>query len=109
MFSLKLYTKVFLALLLLTALGTLSFVVFEGYTVMDSIWLTVITMASVGYGDIVPHTLAGRISAMLMVIGGVGLFTYLLSGVFSVFLEGQMAELWWRRKMMKRISRLRTT
>ncbi|MFZ5646763.1 MAG: potassium channel family protein, partial [Bacillota bacterium] len=42
----------------------------------------------------------------LMVIGGVGLFTYLLSGVFSVFLEGQMAELWWRRKMMKRISRL---
>lgn len=106
MSSVKTYTKVFLGLLLITTLGTLSFVVFEGLTVLDALWLTVITMAAVGYGDIVPHTLAGRISAMLLVISGVGLFTYMLSSVFSIFLEGQLAELWWRRKMMKKISRL---
>ena len=100
------FIRVFAILGLLLLLSTLAFVKFENLSVSDAIWLTVITMATVGYGDLVPHTMAGRISAMLMIVGGVGLYTYILSSVFTGLLEGQLAELWWRKRMMKRISKL---
>lgn len=106
MSSMNTFLKILLGLLVMTAAGTLAFMKLEGFSAMDALWLTVITMAAVGYGDIVPHTTAGRLAAMLMIVGGVGLFTYLLSTVFSGLLEGQLLELWWRRKMMKKIAKL---
>jgi len=104
--SMNTFLKILLGLLTMTAVGTMAFMELEGFSAMDAIWLTVITMAAVGYGDIVPHTTAGRLAAMVMIIGGVGLFAYLLSTIFSGLLEGQLLELWWRRKMVKKIAKL---
>lgn len=106
MSSLRTFINAFVALVLVVSLGTLAFVKIENFTPMDALWLTFITVTTVGFGDIVPHTTAGRAVALFIVISGVSLFTYVLSNVFSGLLEGQLVELWWRRKMMKRISRL---
>jgi len=38
---------------------------------MNSIWLSIITMTTVGYGDIFPRTLIGRIVCVLMVVWGI--------------------------------------
>ncbi|MCL6477158.1 MAG: potassium channel protein [Peptococcaceae bacterium] len=104
--STKTFINASVGLLLIISLGTLAFVIFEGFTVADAVWLTFIAITTVGFGDIVPHTLSGRIITSLVVISGLGMFTYVLSNVFSGLLEGQLAELWWRRRMMKRIARL---
>ncbi|MCL5056480.1 MAG: NAD-binding protein [Actinobacteria bacterium] len=104
--SKSVFIKVPAILFLLVALSILAFMKFENLSASDALWLTVITMATVGYGDYVPHTMAGRATAMFIVIGGVGLYTYALSSIFTGLLEGQLAELWWRKRMMKKISKL---
>ncbi|MCL6610281.1 MAG: potassium channel protein [Peptococcaceae bacterium] len=106
MSSFRTFANAFAALAIVVSLGTMAFVKLEGFSVTDALWLTFVTITTVGFGDIVPHTPAGRLIALFIIISGVSLFTYILSNVFSGLLEGQLAELWWRRRMIKKISRL---
>ena len=48
------------------------FIVLEGLTPLDSAYLTVATLATVGYGDVHPQTAAGKIFSMLIILLGVG-------------------------------------
>lgn len=54
-------------------------------TVFDAIWYTLVTITTVGYGDIAPSSLIGRIAAMVLLIAGVAIFGA-LSGKFASFL-----------------------
>src|SRR5438105_15891180 len=65
-----------LALALAMVFGTVGFTLIEGGPLSDSLYVTVQTLTTVGYGDVPPHTAAGRAFAvivMLMVVGGVAL------------------------------------
>jgi voltage-gated potassium channel Kch len=46
----------------------------EKWDWLDSVYFTVVTMATVGYGDFTPHTDAGKIGAMVLIVIGIGLF-----------------------------------
>ena len=54
-------------------------------TLFDAIWYTLVTITTVGYGDITPHSVLGRTSAMILLLAGVALFGA-LSGKFASFL-----------------------
>ena len=54
-------------------------------TLFDAIWYTLVTITTVGYGDITPHSILGRTSAMILLLAGVALFGA-LSGKFASFL-----------------------
>ncbi|MBO4507871.1 MAG: NAD-binding protein [Spirochaetaceae bacterium] len=54
-------------------------------SLFDAIWYTIVTITTVGYGDITPASVSGRISAMLLLIVGVAIFG-ILSGKFASFL-----------------------
>jgi len=59
-------------LLLLAAAHVLAIVVFEGLTPFQALWLTMTTITTVGYGDLVAETIAGRLSTILLVyLGGI--------------------------------------
>ncbi len=54
-------------------------------TLFDAIWYTLVTLTTVGYGDITPNSVLGRTAAMFLLVVGVAIFG-ILSGKFASFL-----------------------
>lgn len=57
----------------------------EKYSLWDSIWLSFVTCATVGYGDIIPMTTIGRIISIILMMTGVGLISTLTSTLITYF------------------------
>ena len=68
---LKVYLSIFIVLL---AVGVTGFMTLEDYSLTDAVYFSIVTMATVGYGDLHPQTEGGKLLALLIIIGGVGTF-----------------------------------
>ena len=64
-------------------LGTVVFHLLEKWSWIDSLYFTVITLATVGYGDLTPTTPVGKLVAVIFVISGVGIFLAFLNKVME--------------------------
>jgi voltage-gated potassium channel len=64
-----------LIFLAITVVYTLAFEIVEGKDALMSLYWTVITMATIGYGDVTPQTTAGKVLAMLIAISGIAIYT----------------------------------
>ena len=53
----------------------------------DGVWWSVVTVTTVGYGDIVPHTVAGRLIGILVMLLGIGFLSILTATVASYFVK----------------------
>lgn len=67
----RLYLLVFLSVFIL---GSIGLVAFEGLSLFDAVYFIIVTIATVGYGDIVPVTDEGRLLVIILIIAGVGTF-----------------------------------
>ena len=56
-------------------------------SVWDGLWWSIQTVTTVGYGDAVPTTLAGRLVAAAVMIGGIGFITVTTAAIASAFVE----------------------
>jgi voltage-gated potassium channel len=83
------------------------FVVLEDKNWLDATYMSVITISTVGYGDLVPLTPGGRIFAIAVIFFGVGTALYLLSLVAGDVLEGRLREFYHRSSMMREIHKFR--
>jgi voltage-gated potassium channel len=81
---LKLYLAVFISLL---SIGILGFMFFEKLSLVDAIYFSIVTMATVGYGDIHPQSTLGKILALLLIIGGVGTFLGVVASITDLFVK----------------------
>ncbi len=89
--------------------GTAGYVVIERFTAFDALYLTMITIGSVGFGEIPrPLSPGGRAFTMVLIVVGLGSMAYGLSAMTAFFVEGQIAHAWERRKMDARIAKLRS-
>lgn len=96
----------FSALVIVITIGVICFIKLENMSFIDALWLVFVSITTVGFGDIVPSTDAGRLVTIFLIISGVGLFTYVLSAVFVGVTEGYIKNVWGQRKMLKKISTL---
>jgi voltage-gated potassium channel len=62
-------------------------------TIEDGIWWSIVTLATVGYGDIVPHTTWGRVLGGAVIILGVTFLSFLIATVTSLFVDADRADL----------------
>lgn len=71
----------FLWALSMLALGTLVYHWLEGWSYLDSLYFCVISLATVGYGDLTPTTPEAKIFTIIYVINGIGILLALLDRI----------------------------
>jgi len=86
--------------------GLLVFMILEGWDFVDSFYMMVITLSTVGYGEIHPLSDRARILTSLIILCGVGNFAYIISSFSRMLVDGHLNKLLWRRKVQKRIDKL---
>ena len=59
---------------LLLAIGTVFYTRVEGWSVLDAVYFCVVTLATVGFGDLAPRTPVGKVFTMVYVMIGTGVF-----------------------------------
>ncbi len=100
-----LFAFVVLAAVLLA--GVAGYMAIEGWNFFDSFYMTVISLTTVGYGEVRDLTTNGRIFTIFLLFSGMGLLAYGM-GTFTAFLvEGQLMDYLRGRQMLKKIKRMR--
>jgi voltage-gated potassium channel len=84
-FRLRIYFTILVAVVIV---GVLGLIAIEGFTPLDSVYFIIVTIATVGYGDIHPITPAGKILVILIILTGVGCFV----GVVANAIEHVVSE-----------------
>ncbi|MCI5130369.1 MAG: potassium channel protein [Candidatus Electrothrix sp. EH2] len=93
-------------LLIFLVIGPAGYMLLEGTCFLDGLYLTIITISTVGYGDIAPTTPAGRLFTVLLIFSGVGYVMYMFTQITEAMVEGGLQRFVERRKMHKKMTRL---
>ena len=94
------YILLSLAITVVTV-GTVVFHLLEKWSWIDSLYFTIITLATVGYGDLTPTTPVGKLVTVLFVIVGVGIFLGFLNKMMERRVERRERRLEARRSKKK--------
>jgi voltage-gated potassium channel len=87
--------------------GVLGYELIEGWSFLDSFYMVITTITTVGYSEVHSLSSAGRIFTIFLIIGGVGGALYALSGIVGYVVEGHLGTEWEQRKMKNRIKGLK--
>ena len=95
------------ALLTIIIVGVIGYILIEGWSFMDSLYMTVISITTTGFAEVHPLDTAGRIFTMILIVGGSSTAVYALTAIVQYFMEGQLGSTLWRRNMKNRIDHLK--
>lgn len=94
-------------MLLLILIGAGGYMLIEGWSFSDSIFMTIITLSTVGYKEVHELTDAGRAFTSFLIVGGVGVLFYTATAIVEYFIEQGIEGIMWRRRMKNQIARLK--
>jgi voltage-gated potassium channel len=107
--SLKAFTKVYVSLAVFAFIllsGMIGYMVIENYRAIDAIYMTVITVATVGFSEVKPLSDAGRMFTVFLILANIGTFTYFITQISSYFLDGEFSRQYKLYTMQKKIAEL---
>jgi voltage-gated potassium channel len=87
------FRAAFSILVAMLAVGTIFYSIVEGWSLLDSFYFTVITAATIGYGDFAPKTDLGKLFTIAYALISVGLLVLILGRVAKGMVELQIAEM----------------
>jgi voltage-gated potassium channel len=78
----------------------------EEYTLFDGLYMTIVTLSTIGYGETHPLSPAGRVFTICLILGGVFTFAYSASEIIRSIVSGEIASFLERQKMERALSLL---
>ena len=79
----------------------------EGWDFLDSLYMTIITVSTVGYGEVREIGPGGRVFTVLLIVFGVSIITYTVSLVVETLVAGEIRSVLGRRKVSEKIKSLK--
>ncbi len=96
-----------LMLLGVISFGTFGYMLIEESSFIDSLFMTMITITTIGYGEIFPLSTQGRIFTMVLIVLGVGLIMFLFTRITEEVVEGNLRTMYGRLSMKKKVEGLK--
>jgi voltage-gated potassium channel len=94
-------------IVLIVSFGTAGYMGIEGWNYLDSIYMTIITITTVGFKEIHALSFNGKLFTIILIIGGVGTALYALSTGAKLVLEGELQEIYGRKRLEKKLKELK--
>lgn len=94
-------------LLIIISVGTIGYHLMEGWSFLDSLYMTVITLATVGYGEIHPLSAGGRVFTIFLIFSSVGTMGYAIASLTKFIVEGEFNQLIRGRRMSNQIANMK--
>lgn len=82
---------IFIVVIILTV-SSVGLTIFEGKSVIDALWWSIVTLTTVGYGDITPVTLGGRLIAIMDMMVGIGVLATFSATIASLLVDQKIKE-----------------
>lgn len=91
-------------LIVLLIVGTLGFHWLEGWSLFDSAYATIITLTSIGYGDLAPRSVGGRFFALALISVGFGAAAYTFTNLYGLILSGSARRAFKQRRLQSMLA-----
>lgn len=104
-FKSRIYTAIMLLVFIFTT-GVLGFKSLNGYSWVDAVYMTVITITTVGFSEVHPLSDFGKIFTLSLILSSVVIFAYAIKVITEYILRKSNIEEYHRRKMEKKIAKL---
>lgn len=102
----KLWIVIFTIFFILVS-GTLGYIVIEDYPPLDAFYMTVITIATVGFREVKDLSNHGKIFTSILILFGVSTVAYGYSVITTIIIEGELKQIWVLKRRKKMIEKLR--
>lgn len=93
--------------LLLIGVGTGGYMILQGFSFIEALYMTVITLATVGFGEVKPLDATGRIFTIFLILTGAAFVAYQLAYFSQLMLDMDLMDLYRRRKLKKSLEQLK--
>lgn len=77
------YRELLFTTWIVLAIGTIAYHIIEGWSWLDSLYFSVITLTTIGYGDLAPQTDAGKLFTIVYILVGLGIILSFINTVYS--------------------------
>ena len=92
--------------ILLVILGTIGYMIIEGWDIIDSLYMTIITLTTGGFEEVHQVSRPGQIYTILLILIGVGFFLYVAGALVQFMVEGRIRAILGRRRLDNKINEL---
>lgn len=86
--------------------GTIGFRFIEGVSIFEAFYMTIITITTVGYGEVFPLHQMGRVFAIFLIVGGTGYILFSVSIITQIAIEGRLQSIFGRRRLNVEIQKM---
>ena len=87
--------------------GSVGYMILEDWPWSDAIYMTIITLSTVGFGEVGELSRHGRIFTSALILTGVGSFAFVFTSITQAVVAGQVSGAWRKRKLEKKLRQMR--
>jgi len=99
--------RIFGLILLVILISTLGFRIIEGWSFLDCLYMTIITIFTVGFGEVKELSPQGQIFTIFVILSGVGTAIYAFTKLADALYEGGIRKFLWRKRMERKLQNLK--
>ncbi len=109
MFTFRIFPRIYLALsfiLGVVVVGSVGFMLIEGYSWVEALYMTVITVSTVGFGEVRELSEEGMLFTSILIMGSLGTFAYSISALTTYFVNGEYRTTFKEARLKQEVEKL---